>query len=562
MDDNNSTDFGFEQLQEAIRTVEFLLNQSRRCYPESLPSYHHLKLAAWREGKTSLVDENPFSALGKSTADDPLLKTLEIHRAYAEGLLIHEQLHEVSYDIKVREELIQRSLGILPVSEAERFLEIHPCPAVMPRNIADSPEKMLAALELIAQHFGAASALAYILLIVAGLRARSEFENYGRKLDLLFDKIIEGPGVSQILEMVILNGRRAGFEPQFRLLVALRERLWELKPSRLAPTGFLLPKVIDAYLSNRPGAGNVLGLALLDSIVVGRFGFEVHYVFNQGVITLEIMVANRSVYWDPTKASPLSFEPLTTGKKLQYADLLGLSYASIANQYFIQTYWDRAIENFQRVLELMPDSLETYADLGLCYMRKNQPELAIKIIEEGLKISANSPALQHLLGNAYAQANQWRNAIIAYKKAVQLAPKLPEIWYNMGLAYEKMGAPGQAEAAFQMAIELKPDYCTAQLALGNLYLESQKPDEAIRWYREALKHDPNLVAAYYNLGRAYYEKKDLDNAIAAYQKAVKLNPKHAGAWHNLGIAYRDKGMKDKAVAALERAVSLNPNLLR
>jgi tetratricopeptide (TPR) repeat protein len=560
--DEKDTAIGFKLVQEAINTVDFLLNQSRSRYPGSLPPFHPAKLTAWRQGQTTLQEDNPFLKLEQSPADDPLAKTLELHRAYAEGLLIHEQLHQVSFDIEVREGLIQRSLGILPASEMGRFLEIHPCPAVMPRNIADSTEKLLTALEMIAQHFGAASALAYILLIVAGLRARSEFENYGRKLDLLFDKITEGSGVSQMLEMVVLNGRRAGFEPQFRLLVAIRERLWELKPTRLAPSGFLLTKVIDAYLSNRPGAGNVLGLALLDGIIVGKFGFEVHYIFNAGVITLEILVGNRSVYWDPTRATPLSFEPLTGGKRLRYADLLGLTYASIANQHFIQTYWDRAIENFQRVLELMPDSLETYADLGLCYLRKNQPERAIKIIEEGLKISANSPALQHLLGHAYAQANQWRNAIIAYKKAVQLAPKQPEVWYNMGLAYEKMGAAGQAEAAFQMAIELKPDYTNAQLALGNLYLEQQKPDEAIRLYREALKHDPNLVAAYYNLGRAFYEKKDLDNAIAAYQKAVKLNPKHAGAWHNLGIAYRDKGMKDKAVAALERAVSLNPNLLR
>jgi|UniRef100_A0A7V3PST1 tetratricopeptide (TPR) repeat protein len=553
---------GIDQLQDAIRTVEFLLNQSRPQYPANLPAHHLLKLTAWREGTGGGSDDNPFLKVGDLPANDALQKTLELHRAYAEGLLIHEQLKQINFDSKVRETLIQRALGILPASESARFLEIHPCPDVMPRNIADSPSKLLSALELISRSFGEASALAYVMLIVAGLRARSEFENYGKKLDLLFEKIIASPAVSQVLELVQLNGRRAGFEPQFRLLVGIRERLWELKPGRLAPTGFLLTKVIDAYLSNRPGAGNVLGLALLDGILVGKFGFAVRYYFKDGVITLEIVVNNRSVYWDPTRLTPLSFEPISGGKRLSYADLLALSYASIANQHFTQTYWDRAIENFRRVLELMPDALETYADLALCYMRKNQPELAIKVIESGLKITPNSPALHHLLGNAYAQANQWRNAITAYKRAVQLAPKLPEVWYNMGLAYEKMGAPGQAEAAFQMAIELKPDYCAAHLALGNLLLEQQKPDQAIRFYREALKHDSQLVAAYYNLGRAYYEKKDLDNAIAYYQKAVKLNPKHAGAWHNLGIAYRDKGMKEKAVEALERAVALNPNLLR
>ncbi len=553
---------GLDVLQEAIRTVDFLLSQNRGRYPGDLQPTHPLKLSAWREGKTGMESDGPFFEFPGSSTTDPLEETLELNRAYAEALLIHEQLHQVKFEPRMREELIQRALGILPASELGRFLEIHSCSAALPRNIADSNERLLEAFNLITRRFGEASALAYIMLIVAGLRARSEFENYGRKIDLLFQKVVEGPAVAQMLEMVTLNGRRAGFEPQFRLLVALRERLWQLKPSRLAPTGFLLSKVVDAYLSSRPGAGNVLGLAVLDGIMIGKLGFEVRYVFNAGVIILEVIVDNRSVYWDPTRQTPLSFEPLTAGKRLKISDLVGLTYASIAQQYFAQTYWDRAIENFQRVLELMPDSVETYMDLALCYMRKNQPERAIRIVNEGLKVCPNSPALHHLSGNAYAQANQWRNAILAYKKAVQLAPKLPEVWYNMGLAYEKMEAWGQAEAAFQMAIELKPDYCAAHLALGNLYLEQQKPDKAIGCYREALKHEPNLVAAYYNLGRAYYERKELDNAINAYQKAVKLNPKHAGAWHNLGIAYRDKGLKDKAVEALERAVSLNPNLLR
>ncbi len=568
MDTNSSTSFNPIQyiepnrLHEAVEAVELLLKEGRSRYPNGLPSYHPARLSAWREGKVSLPEDNRFKFSFSSQLTDPLQAELEIHRAHAEAVLVHEQLRQTSLEPTQREQLIQRSLGILPASEAQRFIEIHSCPATLPRNIAESTEKLLNAFQLIAQSFGEASAFAYILFIVAGLRARAEFENCGRKLDTLFEKITGGPSVVESLNAVMPTGRPAGFEPQFRLLIAVRERVWALKPSRLAPTGFLLTKVIDAYLSSRPGAGNVLGLAVLDGIIIGKLGYEVHYIFNSGSICLEITIDSRSVYWDPTKPSPLSFDPILTGKRLNYSDLIGLTYASIANSYFSQTYWDRAIENFQRVLELIPGSTETYADLALCYLRKNQPELAIKTIEKGLQIASDSPALHHLLGNAYALANQWRQAIFAYKKAVQLAPKFPEAWYNMGLAYEKLSAWGQAEAAFKMALELKPDYCTVHLALGNLYLEQQKTAEAIRCYREALKHDSNLVAAYYNLGRAYYERKELDNAINAYQKAIKLNPKHAGAWHNLGIVYRDKGMKEKAVEALEKAVALNPNLLR
>ncbi|MGQ9708294.1 MAG: tetratricopeptide repeat protein, partial [bacterium] len=489
-------------------------------------------------------------------------ETLEIHRSYAEALLVHDVLRQIELEAHNREQLIQRALGILPASEAERFSEIHSCPALTPRNIGNSTEKLLGAVDLATQILGSASAFAYAMFIVAGLRARTEFVHYGKKIDTLFEKIISAPAVVQALEMTTLNGRRAGFEPQFRLLLAVRERLWELKPSRLAPAGFLLTKVIDAYLSNRSNAGNVLGLAVLDGIIIGKFGFEVRYIYESGVICIEVLIDNRSVYWDPTRPDPLSFTPIVTGKRLSVADLIGLTFASIAGSYFTQSYWDKAIENYRRVLELIPDSVETYADLANCYLRKNMPDRSIATLETALKIAPNSDIINYVLGNAYALANQWRQAVNAYKKALKVSPKFPEAWYNMGLAYEKMGTPYQAVAAFKMAIELKPDYSAAYLALGNLQFEQHNFTEAIDWYQEVLKVDSNLVAAYYNLGRAYYELKDLDSAIQAYQKAIKLNPKHAGAWHNLGVAYRDKGLKDKAVEALEQAISLNPNLLR
>jgi tetratricopeptide (TPR) repeat protein len=558
-------------LQEAIQAVDFLLKRSSTRYPECLSVAHPSRLTAWRTGETSRLNElypadfNVKPELRNASRFEdlnPLQRELELHRCYAEALLVAEQLHQLELDAEKREELVQRALGILPSSEARRFGEIHSCAAVQPRQIADSTTTLLQALELVTQEMGAATALAYGMFIVAGLRARTEFEKYGQRLDTLFNRIISAPEVMQVLDMVTLNGRRAGFEPQFRLLLAVREQLWKLKPHRLAPTGFLLTKIIDAYLSNRPNVGNLLGITILDSIIIGKLGFEVRYIYEDKKLCLETLIDTRSVYWDPAQPTPLSFTPIVSGKRLQVSDLIALIYASLANSYFTQTFWDKAIENYEKVIELIPDSTETYTDIAVCYLRKNLPDKAIVALQQALKLTPNSPTTHHILGNAYAMANQWRLAVASYKKAIQHSPKFPEAWYNMGLAYEKLEMFDQAVAAFQMATELKPDYTPAYLALGNLALERSQPKEAIKHYRELLKHDPNNVAAYYNIGRAYYELKELDNAIQFYQKAVKINPKHAGAWYNLGIAYRDKGQKEKAVQALEQAIALNPNLLR
>ncbi|MEO0004595.1 MAG: tetratricopeptide repeat protein [candidate division WOR-3 bacterium] len=547
-----------ELVQEALAAVDFLIEQSRARFPEDLPLLHPERLSAWRNGTGGSF----LTATKTKEPDNPLAQTLESHRAYAEALLLQEQLHKTSFDINRREELIQRALGILPASAAARFLEIHPCTVLLPRNIADSTEKLLKALELGTSLIGEAYAFAYIMLIVAGLRALTEFEQYGSKLDNIFEQVFAAPAVTEVLSLSNLTESGAGFEPQFRLLIGVRERLFALKRSRLAPTGFLLTSVIDAYLSDRPSAGNALGLAVFDTVLITRLGFPVRYIYKEGVILIEVLITNRSVYWDPTKPVPLSFEPMFTGQSLTTTDLIGLTYASLASYHFSRAEWDKAIAHYLRVLEFIPDSPETYANLALCYIRKNEPDRAIKVLEEAMVYAPNYASLPYLLGIAHSQTYRWRQAVAAYKRALTINPDFPEALFNLGIALEKMGSFEQAVAALKKAVEIKPDYIPAFLALGNIHLEERRFKEAITWYQEALKYDPRLVSAHYNLGRAYYELRDLDSAIHSYQEAIKINPKHAGAWHNLGIAYRDKGLKEKAVEALEQAIALNPTLMR
>lgn len=553
------------RLAEGMRAVDSLLQRSRVYYPGNLPHYHPFRLAAWRSGEPGRqsVVSTPGSALRIPIEDfDPLQRELEVHRCYAEALLVMEELGEVTVTPEREEELIQRALGILSASEVRRFGEIYSCPALLPREIADSPGKMAAALALILKRLGGATALSYGMFIVAGLRARAEFEVYGAKLDSLFERVRKAPGVERVLNMVFLDGRRAGFKAQFHLLSAVRDRLWELKPHRLTAFGFLLNKVVDAYLSGKPSVGDGLGLAVLDGVIVGKFGFETHFIYSPSLICIEVLIDSQSVYWDPTKPTPLSLTPIVTGRRLSSLELLGLVYANLGKAYFSQGFWNSAIENYCRAIEFIPDLSEGYAELAACYVRKNLPDKAVEAVQSALKFDPNSVTLHHLLGNAYALANKWRQAIAAYKKALQFCPEFVEAWYNMGLVYEKMAMADQAVAAFQRVREIKPDYSPACIALGNIHLEQHNLSEALRWYREAIKHDPLFETAYYNLGRVYYEQKDLDNAIKCYEKALKLNPKYAAAWYNLGIAYRDKGDKERAVEALEHAVSLNPNLLR
>jgi tetratricopeptide (TPR) repeat protein len=550
-----------ERIARAIEEVESTLERTAKYYPADLPADHYARRTDWRielhraaSGFVRYVPQE-FARL------EPLRRQLEVSRAQAEALLVSERLDEVILGAQQREELTQRALGILPGSEADRLREVFACPELQPRHFTRSSAAMMAAVEQIERELGRGTALTYCMLSLAGLRQEEEITRYGDRLDRVFDRLISGPSVIQALEDKLPDDAAGRFDVLFRLLLAVREQLWAMKPNRVS-VEFLLTQAIDNYLGTQSGVGNSLGLAIFDSIILGKLGFRANYLIEDGVLRLEVLVANRSVYWELTGPMPLSFVPIVSGRLVDLRDLFAITYGSLATMCFTRSMWDRSVEAYQRTLELNPVSIETRTSLAVCLLRKQLPNDAVRELKACLEIDANSPEVHHQLGNAHAMLSNWPKAIDSFKRALRIRPDMAEVYNNLGFAYMHSGNSTQAVAAFEAAIEHRADYYQAHFNLANLHMEQQRYDLAVKHYRETLRIEPKFVAAYYNMGRAQYEKHDLDGAIHCYQKAVALNPKHFGAWHNLGIAFRDKGQTQKAVEALERAVTINPNLMR
>ena len=557
---NNASPGRNDRLARAVEEVRASFERTAKYYPADLPADHYARRTHWRyvphrAGGTARPGPQEVARL------EPLRRQLEVARAHAEALLVAERLGEVILNAQQREELNRRALGILPSPEAERLREVFACFELQPRHFARSANATVEAFEQIEPELGRATALTYCMLSLAGLRQEEELVRYGERLDKVFSRLVSAPAVLQALEAPVPAAAGDQFDTLFALLVAVREQLWQVKPSRVSHE-FLLSQVIDNYLEARPGAGNSLGLALFDSIILGKLGFRANYVMEDGVLRLQVPVGNRNVFWELTDALPLSFVPISSGRVFDLRSLFAAAYGSLATMCFTRSMWDRSVEAYERTLELNPDSIETRTSLAICWLRRECPDDAIRELRACLEREPNAADVHHQLGYAFAMQSNWPKAIDSYKRALRISPDMAEVYNNLGFAYLRAGNNTQAVAAFEAAIDHRTDYHEAHFNLANLHMDRQRYDLAIKHYRETLRIEPRFVAAWYNLGRAQYEKHDLDGAIRSYQKAVEINPKHFGAWHNLGIAYRDRGQKEKAVEALEKAVTINPNLMR
>lgn len=264
-----------------------------------------------------------------------------------------------------------------------------------------------------------------------------------------------------------------------------------------------------------------------------------------------------------------------------------------------------AIAKYERVLELAPDVVPAYTNLGSLYYGQGNLERALEVFRRGLE---KAPADRTLLTNAATAAQQIgrsgealtlldralereqrdatlyslrstilrsldRNeeALTSIGKAIELAPREARHYFARGNLLFQFGRNDDAITAYQQAIALDRKYLRAWYNLGAALYASGRDDEAMQAYRVALdpierafaKKEPVDAAhapAYANLGAIYLKLEQWPAAIDAYQKALRLDAKNASAHYSLGFVYYSTRQWDKAGPAYQAALELEPAL--
>lgn len=167
-------------------------------------------------------------------------------------------------------------------------------------------------------------------------------------------------------------------------------------------------------------------------------------------------------------------------------------------------YYNIAIEQLTKCIEIHPDYYEAYFGLGDLYTQKGQPE----------------------------------KALTYYQTVVHRLPDLAMGYNNLGNMYFKMNKFDSAIVALQKAVKLMPNYTDAYNNLGSAYFGKADYDNAIVNYKKTIELSPDYVDAWKNLGSSYGSKREFDKSIEAFQKALSLDPNNADVKKFLDITYQ------------------------
>ncbi|MFH1403484.1 MAG: AAA family ATPase [Candidatus Altiarchaeota archaeon] len=98
-------------------------------------------------------------------------------------------------------------------------------------------------------------------------------------------------------------------------------------------------------------------------------------------------------------------------------------YHNLGNDYYKINEFDKAIEHYNKALELRPDLLETYFNRGLAYTRKQMYDKALEDMTKVIELNPNLAEAYYTRGLIHEYKMDYERAIGDYDKALEVDPK-------------------------------------------------------------------------------------------------------------------------------------------
>jgi tetratricopeptide (TPR) repeat protein len=215
-----------------------------------------------------------------------------------------------------------------------------------------------------------------------------------------------------------------------------------------------------------------------------------------------------------------------------------------------QTMVKKAIEQYQKIAELVPNDIEAWLILGrLQKVAQNSVE-SEAAFKKALELDPDNEDALTGLAMVYSDLGDGRRASELLAKVVEKSPNLRTLT-SLAAAYEQMREYALAAETLRRASELAPENGEIKRAMAQNYLMADQIDEALGIYEQLVKEDPRDAQSHLRLSQIYRQQRKFDKAREANEEAKRLDPGNLEAIYNDVNIYEAEGRNEDAVRALK-----------
>jgi DNA-binding transcriptional MerR regulator len=115
---------------------------------------------------------------------------------------------------------------------------------------------------------------------------------------------------------------------------------------------------------------------------------------------------------------------------------------------------EKAIQAYQKAIEMNPEAVGAFINLGTVYYNLGQMEAAESCYQSALSIEPDYALVHFNLGNVADEKNDLPRAREHYEEAIRREPAYSDPHYNLALVYEKLGLHGKARQQWLRYLKL------------------------------------------------------------------------------------------------------------
>ena len=170
--------------------------------------------------------------------------------------------------------------------------------------------------------------------------------------------------------------------------------------------------------------------------------------------------------------------------------------------------WNSSVSLWSDVLKKYPSLTTAYLSRGCAFAEMGYYEKSIEDFNRLLQIEPQVVMGYFNRGKSYEKMGEYTKALEDYSHSIELDPGLRMAHNGMGVAYSMLGEYEKAVDCFTKTIEAEPCYREAYINRGTAYGKLGEYEKAIEDFTKVTEIDPGCVNAYYRRAAIGWARKD------------------------------------------------------
>lgn len=239
----------------------------------------------------------------------------------------------------------------------------------------------------------------------------------------------------------------------------------------------------------------------------------------------------------------------------------------LADAYADNDDYIKAAEAYEQLLTLRPDIARVRERLALNWIRADQKEKAVKVLEDILRREPLRYEIYNYLGEIYEDLEQDDRAMIQYQQSLVVNPNQLTPYLRLAVIDMKQKKYDDALRVLVTAKERFPLAYQIPYFTGLVHSEKKEYAPAVESFATAqslAEQSPQEAkpdsAFYFYFGAACERTGDLDRAATLFRKSIELYPNNHDALNYLGYMWAEKGIHlDEAMKLIQKALEIEPD---